>query len=53
MDSDFDSISTLCIVGAGAMGRGIAQIAALAGLDVRLFDADAQAVRAARNSDSR
>jgi len=49
MNSDFDSIRTLGIVGAGAMGRGIAQIAASAGLDVRLFDADAKAVGAARD----
>jgi 3-hydroxybutyryl-CoA dehydrogenase len=43
------SIETVGIVGAGAMGRGIAQIAALAGLTVRLFDANAQAVGAARD----
>lgn len=43
-------IRTIGIVGAGAMGRGIAQIAAQAGLDVLLFDLNAQAVAAARDS---
>ena len=38
------------IVGAGAMGRGIAQIAAQAGITVRLFDLNAQAVADARSS---
>ena len=32
------------IVGSGTMGRGIAQIAAVAGFPVRLFDANAAAV---------
>ncbi len=41
-------IETLGIVGSGAMGRGIAQIAALAGLTVRLYDANPQALEAAR-----
>ncbi len=36
------------IVGTGAMGRGIAQIAAQACLRVKLFDADPQAMEAAR-----
>jgi 3-hydroxybutyryl-CoA dehydrogenase len=31
--------ATLGVVGAGLMGSGIAQVAALAGIDVRLFDA--------------
>jgi 3-hydroxybutyryl-CoA dehydrogenase len=39
---------TIGIVGAGAMGTGIAQIAALAGHRVRLFDMRAGAVDAAR-----
>lgn len=43
-------IQTLGVVGAGAMGRGIAQIAAQAGLRVRLFDTNADAVAAARTS---
>ncbi|MCG5259938.1 3-hydroxyacyl-CoA dehydrogenase [Cupriavidus gilardii] len=42
------TIDTLGIVGTGAMGRGIAQIAAQAGLTVRLFDTNPQAVAAAR-----
>ena len=33
------NITTLGVVGCGAMGRGIVQIAALAGLQVRLYDA--------------
>lgn len=42
------TINTVGIVGAGAMGRGIAQIAAQAGLTVRLYDTSADAVAAAR-----
>jgi 3-hydroxybutyryl-CoA dehydrogenase len=41
-------IETLGIAGSGAMGRGIAQIAALAGLTVRLFDSNPKALAAAR-----
>ena len=41
------AINTIGIVGAGAMGRGIVQIAAQAGLNVRLFDVSADAVTAA------
>lgn len=37
-------IKKVGIVGAGAMGRGIAQIAAQAGIDVRLFDVNDKAV---------
>jgi 3-hydroxybutyryl-CoA dehydrogenase len=37
------------VVGAGAMGRGIAQIAAQAGSDVMLFDMQPEAVATARN----
>ncbi len=40
---------TVGIVGAGAMGRGIAQIAAQAGSTVRLYDTQAPAVAAARD----
>ena len=43
-------IKTVGIVGAGAMGRGIAQIAAQAGLDVLLFDLNAQAVASAKDN---
>ena len=38
------SYNTVGVVGAGAMGRGIAQIAAQAGSRVRLFDTQAAAV---------
>ena len=41
-------IRTIGIVGSGAMGRGIAQIAALGGLNVRLYDTNQQAIAAAR-----
>ncbi|ANN65188.1 3-hydroxyacyl-CoA dehydrogenase [Bordetella bronchialis] len=44
------TIDIIGIVGAGAMGRGIAQIAAQAGLTVRLYDTSADAVAAARTS---
>lgn len=42
-------VETIGIVGSGAMGRGIAQIAAQGGLTVRLFDTHPQAVAAARD----
>ncbi|HET8792058.1 MAG TPA: 3-hydroxyacyl-CoA dehydrogenase [Modicisalibacter sp.] len=42
------SISTIGIVGTGAMGRGIAQIAAEAGLRVKLYDAREGAVDEAK-----
>src|SRR6201996_842118 len=50
MTSRNSSIETIGIVGAGAMGRGIAQIAALAGLSVRLYDTNPAAVGAARDA---
>ncbi len=37
-DAVAHSFNTLGIVGTGAMGRGIAQLAAQAGLNVMLFD---------------
>ena len=40
---------TVGVVGAGAMGRGIAQIAAQAGSTVRLFDTQAPAIARARD----
>ncbi|WP_114813450.1 3-hydroxyacyl-CoA dehydrogenase [Paraburkholderia kururiensis] len=49
MNSPHFNIETIGIVGTGAMGRGIAQIAALAGLTVRLFDTNPQAIDAARS----
>ena len=45
-----ESISTLGIVGAGLMGRGIAQIAAQAGLQVKLHDARLEAADEARTA---
>jgi len=44
------TFQTVGVVGAGAMGRGIAQIAAQAGSTVQLFDMQASAVEAARAS---
>ncbi|TEA79190.1 3-hydroxyacyl-CoA dehydrogenase [Allopusillimonas ginsengisoli] len=44
------SIRTIGVIGAGAMGRGIAQIAAQAGFEVLLFDQNQEAVAAARQS---
>jgi 3-hydroxybutyryl-CoA dehydrogenase len=41
-------IETLAIVGSGAMGRGIAQIAALGGLNVLIHDTNPTALAAAR-----
>ncbi|MFK7963706.1 MAG: 3-hydroxyacyl-CoA dehydrogenase [Burkholderiaceae bacterium] len=41
---------TAAVVGAGAMGRGIAQILALGGHTVRLFDVQADAVQSALTS---
>ncbi|MFM0335873.1 3-hydroxyacyl-CoA dehydrogenase [Paraburkholderia fungorum] len=49
MTSRNHSIEIIGIVGTGAMGRGIAQIAALAGLTVRLYDTNPAAVGAARD----
>ncbi|KPH00945.1 3-hydroxyacyl-CoA dehydrogenase [Pseudomonas sp. RIT-PI-q] len=43
-------INHVAIVGAGVMGSGIAQIAALAGIDVLLFDNREGAAQAARDS---
>jgi 3-hydroxybutyryl-CoA dehydrogenase len=34
-----EDIRTIAVIGAGAMGHGIAHVAALAGLEVRLYDA--------------
>ncbi len=44
------TIRKIGVIGAGAMGRGIAQIAAQAGMDVLLFDQSQDAVAAARVS---
>jgi 3-hydroxybutyryl-CoA dehydrogenase len=40
-------INTIGVIGAGQMGNGIAHVAALAGIDVRLFDTKADAVQKA------
>lgn len=42
-------IETIGIIGAGIMGRGIAQVAAVAGLKVWLFDVDAAALKEAHD----
>lgn len=42
-----EQIQKVGVVGAGAMGRGIAQVCALAGCSVQLFDANEEAVSAA------
>jgi len=39
----------VAVIGAGTMGHGIAQVAAMAGYDTRLTDADPEAVAAARD----
>jgi len=44
------AIQTVGVAGAGAMGRGIAQIAAQAGLHVKLFDTNPAALASARES---
>ncbi|KAF1029017.1 MAG: 3-hydroxyadipyl-CoA dehydrogenase [Pseudomonas sp.] len=45
-----DSIKTIGLVGTGVMGAGIAQIAAQAGVRVRLFDAREGAAQTARDN---
>src|SRR5262249_49653007 len=42
------SIAELCVVGAGTMGHGIAQVAALSGFRVTLVDQDQAALKRAR-----
>jgi 3-hydroxybutyryl-CoA dehydrogenase len=46
-ESRAENIRTMGIVGAGAMGRGIAQIAVLAGVKVLMFDTHSETVQAA------
>lgn len=43
-------ISTVAVLGAGTMGRGIAHVAALAGYNTHLYDTDAAALQRARTS---
>jgi len=40
---------TIGIIGAGAMGRGIAQVSATGGMTVRLFDTNTEAAKAAKS----
>ncbi|HEY7989935.1 MAG TPA: 3-hydroxybutyryl-CoA dehydrogenase [Stellaceae bacterium] len=47
MTLGIDDIKSIGIIGAGQMGTGIAQVAALAGYDVRLEDVNAKALDAA------
>jgi len=42
MQRDTKRVATLAVLGAGTMGRGIAQLAAQKGLDVRLYDVSAE-----------
>jgi len=43
-------ISTVAVLGAGTMGRGIAHVAALAGFTTHLYDSDPQALEKATSS---
>ena len=43
------TIETMAVIGSGAMGRGIAQIAVAAGLEVRLWDTSAPQLAEARD----
>jgi 3-hydroxybutyryl-CoA dehydrogenase len=42
-----EAITSVLLLGTGTMGQGIAQVAAAAGLEVRLYDADGARVKAA------
>ncbi|MGE0309587.1 MAG: 3-hydroxyacyl-CoA dehydrogenase family protein [Acidimicrobiia bacterium] len=44
------SVKTLTVVGSGTMGHGIGQLAAMRGIDVRVFDVDSAALDRARAS---
>jgi 3-hydroxybutyryl-CoA dehydrogenase len=48
--TNIKTISTLAVLGAGTMGRGIAHVAALGGYATRLFDVDAEAISKARRT---
>jgi 3-hydroxybutyryl-CoA dehydrogenase len=41
-------IRTVAVIGAGTMGRGIAQVSAMAGFETRLFDVSSDALRRAQ-----
>ena len=45
-----EDVSRLAVIGTGTMGRGIAQVAAVAGLEVRLHDVEQVRVEGALNS---
>jgi len=45
--SDIDAVQALTVIGAGAMGKGIAYCGLAAGLDVRITDANGDQARAA------
>ncbi len=47
MTLSFDEIRTVAVVGAGTMGRGIAQLAAMAGFQTLLYDVEAAALERA------
>ena len=47
---DLSSIKTIGVIGAGTMGSGIAQIAAMAGYTTKLFDINADAVKKAEQA---
>lgn len=44
----FDTLTPVGVIGSGAMGSGIASVAAMAGHPVQLFDVDASQTRSAR-----
>ncbi|MBW3661269.1 MAG: 3-hydroxyacyl-CoA dehydrogenase family protein [Gemmatimonadetes bacterium] len=50
VDTDTIPIDVVAVVGAGTMGRGIAQVVARAGRAVALHDADPDALKAARDA---
>lgn len=50
LQKDNDGMNTLGVIGAGAMGTGIAQVAATAGWEVRLYDTNADALIRSKNS---
>lgn len=45
-----DNVKTIAVIGAGTMGHGIAQVAAMAGYKVRLHDEDPAALERAQQS---
>jgi 3-hydroxybutyryl-CoA dehydrogenase len=45
-----DQITTIAVLGAGTMGRGIAHVSALAGYTTRLFDSNPEALKKAESS---